>query len=72
MLTSDSDTLVVALEPDPGRLIAKIATSTAASRGLGQHVDERGRPPLAASAGRRVRACCRGSSGTDGWPGTGW
>ena len=39
MLTSDSDTLVVALEADPDRLIAKIATSTASSRGLGQHVD---------------------------------
>ena len=39
MLTSDSDTLVVALEAEPDRLIAKIATSTASSRGLGQHVD---------------------------------
>ncbi|HYI53479.1 MAG TPA: phosphotransferase [Microlunatus sp.] len=38
MLTSDSDTLVVALEADPERLIAKIATSAAASRGLDQHV----------------------------------
>ncbi len=39
MLTSDSDTLVVALEADPEPLIAKIATSSAASRGLGHHVD---------------------------------
>ncbi|HVK36279.1 MAG TPA: phosphotransferase, partial [Microlunatus sp.] len=39
MLTSDSDTLVVALEAEPDRLIVKIATSAAASRGLGQHVD---------------------------------
>ena len=39
MLTSDSDTLVVALQADPDRLIAKIATSAAATSGLEQHVD---------------------------------
>ncbi len=39
MLTSDSDTLVVALEVEPERLIAKIATSAAASRGLDHHAD---------------------------------
>ena len=72
MLTSDSDTLVVALEAEPDRLIAKIATSAAASRGLGQHVDSVARAPLAARRSARVRTCCRGSSGTGGWTGTAW
>lgn len=38
MLTSDSDTLVVALQGPADRLIAKIATSGAATHGLERHV----------------------------------
>ena len=38
MLTSDSDTLVVALQSGEDKLIAKIATSAAATHGLEQHV----------------------------------
>jgi O-antigen/teichoic acid export membrane protein len=39
LLTSDSDTLVVAVKGDDQLLILKIATSTLASRGLKQHAD---------------------------------
>ena len=48
MLTSDSDTLVVALEAEPDRLIAKIATSAGRVPGPGPARRQRGRPPLAA------------------------
>ena len=69
MLTSDSDTLVVVLETEPDRLIAKIATSTASSRAWA--TTSTAWPTSArASTVCRVLTCCHGSSGTDGWPGT--
>ena len=55
MLTSDSDTLVVVLEVVPDRLIAKIATSSAATRGLDHHVD----------SVARLRSLLEGSASAD-------